>query len=189
MREGGEFLGLPDDVARIGIQRMMTCDVRFRAHDRRAWLWQVSGLFLGAIVAILSSLAAVTYVQEIKLVAITLSIGVAILVPLHNALGAPQRASAHRSAAVKFESLAGDYERFLQLDCGPPMWRGKFGNMEHLRHRLDELDKDLSRASSDAPRVRFGKRDLDKVEARASRLVAYLEMPNVTIPEREVWVH
>lgn len=34
------FLGLPDDIARLAVQRLMTCDVRWRSYDRAARIWQ-----------------------------------------------------------------------------------------------------------------------------------------------------
>jgi hypothetical protein len=183
----GRFLGLPDDLARLGLQRLLACDLRSRSYDRAARVWQRTATALGALAAVVASLAAISFVQDLGWLAISLSIAVAILVPLQNSLGAPARAEANRSASTAFEVLANDYERYVQLDLGPPMWRGELIGLDDLRARLAALDDRLSSASSVAPRVRYWEKELAQCEARGEHLVAYLQMENAEVPDPAVW--
>lgn len=189
MSEKTNYLGLPDDIARLAIQRFMSCDSKWRAHSVRARKWQNAAIWLGAISSISASVAAISYVQENSLLAIILSIAVAIFVPLQNTLGASGQAKIHIDAAVKFELLANDYERFIQLDLGPPMWRQKFDNLNQLRVQINLLDDRLSSITASFPRVKFKENDLTSTEKRGKFLVEYLQMKNVVVPEREIWVH
>ena len=184
-----DFLGLPDDLARLGLQRLMTCDLRWRSHERAARSWQRIAAILGIVAAISASLAAVSVVQGIEPLAISLSIMVAVVVPLHSALGASGRFENSREAAVKFELLAHEYERYIQLDLGPAWWRGEITNLDRQRTRIDALDERLALISSTAPRVSFKDAQINETEIRAEYLVKYMQMENVSVPNKEVWVH
>jgi hypothetical protein len=185
----GDYLGLPDDLARLALQRLMTCDVRWRAYERSARTWQSMATTLGVLVSVSASLAAVSFVKNVDWLAIGLVVAVAIVVPLHNVMAASGRAATNRDAAAKFEMLANDYERYIQLDLGPPMWRREFKNLNQQRATIDVLDGRLSAISSSAPRISFKGSELAATETRAEHLVTYLEMKNVVVPDRAVWAH
>jgi hypothetical protein len=180
------FIGLPDDVARLGVQRLMACDLRARAHSRLATRWNAVELSISAATAIAASVAAVSYLKAGWL-GVALSILVAVLVPLQRSLGAGGRASDHAKAATLFGSLADSYERYLQLDIGPMAWRHNLENLENVRRHLDKLDGEVTGAKSQAPRVRFQDDEKAATESRGNHLVDYLSMENVVLPPREVW--
>lgn len=46
------------------MQRLLTCDARFRSHDRAARGWQNTAAVVGALAAVAASLAAVSFVEE-----------------------------------------------------------------------------------------------------------------------------
>jgi hypothetical protein len=195
------YLGLPDDLARLALQRMMTCDGRSRAYKRIARRWQSMALIFGVLAAISASLAAVYFVKQIGWLAVGLSIATAIFVPLQNAIGAPARAAKSNDAAGKFELLANDYERYIQLDLGPPHWRREessdldqqahndIGTLDRHRATINVLDERFSKVSSNASQISFRSSELTATEARAKNLVDYLQMRNVVVPERAVWAH
>jgi hypothetical protein len=200
MIETAGFRGLPDDLARLAVQRLMTCDVRWRAHERAARMWQAVASTLAVVATVTAALAAVSFVQDVGWLAVALSIAVAIFVPLEIAIGASGRAAQSRSVAADYEGLSNDYERYVQLDLGPPMWERQdaerlghpvpgFGDRDVHRATIDRLDTALRKASSRAPRVRFRQGDLVATESRAKHLIDYLEMENVVLPERPVWSH
>ncbi len=110
------YLGLADDIARLAVQRLLTCDWRWRANDRAARIWQRAGTAVSVVAAIASALAAVSFVRDYQWLAVSLAIAVAVLVPVQNTLSAPTRVSEHRDAAFRFEGLANDVERFCQLE-------------------------------------------------------------------------
>lgn len=185
--------GLPDDLARLAVQRLMTCDARWRAYNRRALVWQrISGL-ISALSAVAASVAAVSFVQNLRWLAIALSVAVAVLVPLQSALGATGRLAEHREAGTKFELLAIEYEGYCQLELGPAWWRRQEGhtdqrmNLDPLRRRLESLESRMSQVAGSAPPIRLRPEELPATEARATHLVGYLSMSNVVVPERPVW--
>ena len=191
MEEKGEFIGLPDDIARIAIQRLMSCDCRWRGHALRAKMWNKVAIWVSVTTAVSASLAAVSYVNGVLdgAVAITLSIVVAIVAPLQTSLGPAGHAKTHNDAAFKFELLANDYERFIQLDLGPPMWEKRFENLQHLRNKIDLLDAQLASITSNFPRIRTKEGELAATEVRGQFLVDYLQMKNVVVPSRPIWTH
>jgi len=189
MAEGAvpDFVGLPDDIARLAVQRMMTCDVRWRAYDRAGLIWQRTATVLSALAAVVAAVAAISVVQDRTWLAASLSIAVAVIVPLHNSVAASSRATKSRIVAAKFESLANEYERFAQLDLGPPMWSGKEVDLGKLRRRIDELDSRLENVSADAERVKIRDGEAVSSRARANHLVEYLQMENVVVAADAVW--
>jgi hypothetical protein len=182
---GDEFLGLADDIARLAVQRLLTCDWRWRAHDRMTRQWALAGTILSVLAAVASTLAAVSFVKDYRWLAISLAIAVAVLVPAHNTLSASARVTEHRDAALRFEALANDIERFAQLELGPPLWRSLTVSLSSSKARFDLLDKQI--AASPTPRVRPQEGDMVAAEQRANFLTSYLQMANVTIPPRAAW--
>ncbi len=183
---GAPFLGMPDDVARLGVQRLMTCDLRSRAHARLATRWERVETWLSAVTAIAASVAAVSYLATGAL-GVAFSVVVAVLVPLQRSLGAGGRATDNARAATLFGALADSYERYLQLDIGPIAWRKAPQNLDNVRRHLDKLDEQVSEALGRAPRVTFAGAEKTATEARAAHLIEYLSMPNVVQPPHSAW--
>jgi hypothetical protein len=157
-----EFRGLPDDLARLAVQRFMRADLRRRSHDRAGFNWQRAATSLSVVAALAASLAAVTYLKSWA--AVTLSICVAFFVPLNTALGCAGRAADRKQAATMLDALALKYERYIQLELGPAMWRNEFSNLDVTSprpHRCDggawpisrRLSSDEQRAASAARRL------------------------------------
>ncbi|GIJ48053.1 hypothetical protein Val02_49390 [Virgisporangium aliadipatigenens] len=136
--------------------------------------------------AVAASLAAVGYLKAGWL-GIVLSIAVAALVPLQQALGAASRSRDHGRAAATLSALAESYERYLQLDVGPPAWRGEGQNLPAIRSYLDKLDAELSVVVSEARPVKLTDSDRAAARARAAHLIEYLSMSNVTSPPDATW--
>lgn len=183
------FIGLPDDLARLAIQRFMRSDLRRRSHERAGLIWQRITTILSALSALAASLAAVTYLQSWVWAAVALSIAVALFVPLNTALNCATRAAEHKQAATSLDALALKYERYIQLDLGPSMWRGNFSHVDELRRRLDHLDAELADASwVKLPRTSTSRAsDIAAAEGRGQYLVEYLQMANVQLPPRSAW--
>ena len=180
------FIGMPDDVARLAVQRFLSCDLKARAHDRVAARWSRVETILSAATAVAASLAAVSFLR-LGWLGIGLSVLVAILVPLQRSFGAAGRATEHRRAASVFSGLADSYERYLQLDIGPMAWRQSTENLENVRRHLDKLDDAVAVGSKEAPPVRSIESEQAETEVRGSHLVEYLSMSNVVTPPRGIW--
>jgi hypothetical protein len=165
----------------------MRADLRRRSHDRAGFNWQRAATSLSVVAALAASLAAVTYLKSWA--AVTLSICVAFFVPLNTALGCAGRAADRKQAATMLDALALKYERYIQLELGPAMWRNEFSNLDDLKPKLDLLDAELAdKGWTKLPRTSHRPDHIDATEARGQYLVDYLQMSNVQLPPRAAWV-
>lgn len=184
-----EFFGLPDDIARLAIQRLLECDIRSRSHRKASNYWQKISISLAVAAVIASSVAAVVASKNMDPRAIiALSIFAAIMSATQAALNANDRMEKHRSAATTYESLANDLDRFMNLELGPVMWRGLVDKITHLQKPLDEIDTKIKLAASTAPPVKLSNSSINASKLRGARVIEYLEMgSNVSIPPDEIW--
>jgi hypothetical protein len=183
----GDFLGMPDDVARLALQRLLQCDVRARSHRRAARLWQRASIFLSGASAISAALAAWAVAKSFPTTAIILSLCAAVFSAAQSALAANDKMERHRSAANGYESISHELDSYLNLEVGPPMWRGKLDSLESLPTTLSALESKIDQTSSRAPAVSMSQRAIEQAKARANAIVEYLQMPNVTIPPSQIW--
>jgi hypothetical protein len=181
------FEGLPDDLARLAIQRLMASDCRSRAHSRLARRWQVVDGWLGGAAAVSASLAAVSFVQ-LSWLGIALAIAVAVIVPLQRQLGASGRSQRESTSATEFGALADAYERYLQLDLGPAWWRQDYRSADGLRRHLSSLDRKLAEIMAGSGHTEPETDEIAAAESRARFLLEYLEMSNVKLPPESFWL-
>ena len=177
------FIGMPDDVARLAVQRFMAADVKARAHSRIAARWSRVETVLSVATAVAASLAAVSFLKSGWL-GIAFSIVVAVLVPLQRSIGAAGRAADHRQAATAFPRSGG-------LVRAVPAARHRAYGMARRQPRISRMCDGTwtastvrSAAGKEAPAIASTTAEQRATEVRGSHLIDYLSMSNVVMPPR-----
>lgn len=111
------YIGKEDIIYRA-VDRTLICRVLSRAHIDVSVQWGKTHLYIGIPSTILAAVASVQAISSLdnKMVAVIISVSVAVLAPLLTFLDPNAKSSSHLEASRVYERMADEYDAFL-LKC------------------------------------------------------------------------